>query len=223
VRPGAVEDVGLTTSIRRNWRAPLRRLADERWIRRVGSDTARDLTPPLPSAFAAFGAGSSIASPARVLTPGAITVGSDVVIEPHAWLSVVEALPGIRPRLEIGDGCRIGRLFCVACVGHIALEEDVVVGERVFIGDTYHRYQDTSLPILDQPTAMPEKVTIKRGAVLSTGSFILLGVKVGEQAWIGPGAVVSRDVPPATLVVGNPARPVARYDGPSGGWVPLRS
>ena len=60
----------------------------------------------------------------------------------------------------------------------------------------------------------PRKVKIKRGAWVATDAVILPGVTVGEGAIVAAGAVVSKDVPPYTVVAGNPARPVQELPRP---------
>jgi acetyltransferase-like isoleucine patch superfamily enzyme len=196
-----------------------RKVADERRARKLASLTARVLTPPDPSAYKSFGPGSVVVPPSRVSLPECIEIGEGVVIHEHAWLSVVAAVPGTTPRLTIGDGTSIGRLCHIACVGEIEIGPDVLTSERIFIGDTYHGYEDVTLPVIEQPMAPPAKVTIGRGAFLGVGSVVLRGVTVGEHAYVGAGAVVTADVAPHTVVVGNPARVVRRYDDTAGRWI----
>jgi acetyltransferase-like isoleucine patch superfamily enzyme len=196
-----------------------RRIENVRRSRKLAYTTVQVLTPPPPSAFAAFGEGSWIVPPARVTTPEAIRIGAAVIIHEHAWLSVVAAIDGVTPSLTIGDRCSIGRLAHIACVGEVVIEDDVLTSDRIFIGDTYHGYQDPERPVKDQPMAYPKTVTIKRGAFLGIGSIVLQGVTVGEHAYVAAGAVVTSDVPAHTLVVGNPARPVRRLDEHTKAWV----
>ena len=191
----------------------------ERYARRLGAAVARDLTPPHPDAFGAFGAGTWLVPPARVVTPERIFLDDDVIIHEHSWLSVTPAIEGVEPTLRIGARSRIGRLVHIACVGSVDIGPEVLTAERVFIGDTYHRYEDPALPVLDQPMATPEPVVIGRGAFLGVGCIVLMGVTVGEHAYIGAGAVVTGDVEPRTLVVGNPARAVRRWDDDTGSWI----
>jgi acetyltransferase-like isoleucine patch superfamily enzyme len=197
------------------------RLREERRQRRVASDTVRVLSPPPPSAFGAFGRNSWIVPPARVTTPESIFVGDEVTILEHSYLSVVAAVQGVTPKLTIGDRTNIGAQSHIACVGEIEIGPEVLTAARIFIGDTYHGYEDPSVPVLDQPMAPPEKVTIGRGSFLGIGSAVLMGVTVGEHAYIGAGAVVTTDVEPHTLVVGNPARAVRRWDPRTEAWVTL--
>lgn len=196
-----------------------RRLASEKRARAIAAYAARALTPPLPQQFGAWGHSSLIVPPARITMPEAIEIGSGVVIHEHAWISVVQAVDGYTPRLIIGDATHIDRLCHIACVGEVEIGDHVLIGERVLIGDTFHRYDDVTRPIMDQPMAAPLKVTIERGSAIGLGSMLMPGVTIGEQAHVAAGAVVTRDVPPRALAIGNPARVVKRYDESSGAWV----
>lgn len=196
-----------------------RRFSEERQRRAVADATARVLTPPPPSAFGAYGHNTWIVPPGRVSTPASIFLGDDITILERCFLSVVAAVPGVAPKLTIGDRTSIGAQSHVACVGEVEIGAEVLTAARIFIGDTYHRYEDPDLPVIDQPMSTPEKVTIGRGSFLGIGSAVLMGVTVGEHAYIGAGAVVTQDVEPHTLVVGNPARAVRRWDPRAEEWV----
>ena len=65
-----------------------------------------------------------------------------------------------------------------------------------FMGRTEKRHEQVKGP------------TIRRGARIGGGAILCPGVEIGEEAFVGAGAVVVKDVPPRTLVVGNPARPL---------------
>jgi carbonic anhydrase/acetyltransferase-like protein (isoleucine patch superfamily) len=195
------------------------RLSEERRTRMLAARAARNLTPPPPSRFGAFGRGSVIGAPSRVSHPELIYIGDDVIIHEHAWISVVPAVEGVQPKLVIHDGTRIDRLIHIACVGEIEIGPQALIGERVLIGDTFHMYEDVTKPVMDQPMAYPRKVSIGWGSHIGLGALIMQGVTVGGQAYVGAGAVVTRDVPPRSVVVGNPARVIRRYDEGLGAWV----
>jgi len=196
-----------------------RRLSELRRSRRLAADTARDLTPPDPSAYGAYGAGTWVVPPARVTSPERIFLGDGVTVLEHAFLSVVSAVPGVVPSLTVGSGTQIGRFAHIACVGEVTIGRDVLTAERIFLGDTYHGYEDPELPVLAQPMAAPEPVRVGDGAFLGIGCAVLMGVTVGEGAFVGAGAVVTTDVAPRTIVVGNPARPIRSWDPDEGCWV----
>lgn len=194
-------------------------LAGKRREALVAARTARDTTPPPPSAFASFGHDSVIVPPARVTRPDLIEIGDRTIVQEHCWISVVECVEGRVPRLRIGDRCNLGAQLHIACVGEVEIGDDVLAAARCFIGDTYHGYEDPTTPVIRQPMAPPEPVRIGDGAFLGIGSVVLMGVTVGEGAYVGAGAVVTADVPPRSVVVGNPARVVKRWDGSAGAWV----
>ena len=172
--------------------------------------------------FEAFGAGSWIDPPARVDCPHRIRIGAGVRIMPRAWLSVVEEHNGVRyePTLEIGSGTGLGHDLVIACIGHVEIGPQVLIADRVAIGDTYHDYRDTSRPIIEQPMRDPRPVRIGRGAFVGVGSTVLSGVTIGENACVGAGSVVTKDVPPRSVAVGNPARVVRTWDEQSATWSP---
>ena len=191
-------------------------------LRRLRRGPAGAPPDPLdPAAFAAFGARSTILPPATVTCPHRIAVGEDVVILSRAWLSVVEEHAGRRytPSLVIGDRARLGQDLVVACIGSVEIGPDVLTADRVFIGDTSHDYRDPRRPIVEQQMVDPRPVRIGRGAFLGINTVVLPGVTIGENAYVGAGAVVTRDVEARSVVVGNPARVVRRFDEASGTWL----
>lgn len=194
------------------------RLGEDRRFAKLALAVARDNRPPPAAAFARFGK-SLIVPPARVTNAHRIEIGDGVVILEHAWLSVVPAVEGVVPRLVIGDRCRIGRFASIACVGEVVFGDDVLTADRIFIGDTYHGYEDPTAPIIKQPMAPPQPVHIGSGAFLGIGCAVLHGVTIGEGAYVGANAVVTEDVPPRTVVGGNPARILRQWDAHAQQWV----
>jgi acetyltransferase-like isoleucine patch superfamily enzyme len=178
-------------------------------------------TPPDPAKFRAFGFGSVLVPPVRVSSPELIEIGEQVRVLEGTWLSVERAVDGVEPLLRIGDRVRIGRNCLIACVGSVTIEADVLTSDGVFIGDSYHDYRDPEAPVAAQPMAPPRDVVIGRGAFLGVHSVVLPGVSVGANSYVGAGAVVTRDVAPRTVVVGNPARPVRAWDSALRCWQPV--
>jgi acetyltransferase-like isoleucine patch superfamily enzyme len=184
------------------------------WRDRVASRMVRRLR------FGAFGTGSIIEPPFRVVSADRIHIGRDVRIRPNAWFSVVANERGTAPMLSIGDGAILGADLVIACIGHVDIGPAVMASDRVFIGDTYHEYRDVQRPIRDQGLAPPRPVKICTGAFLGIGAIVLPGVTIGENAYVGAGAVVTRDVPARSVAVGNPARIVSQWDASAREWRP---
>lgn len=205
------------SGLRRIARPPLHaRLSERRFLRWSARQTGSDR-------FASIGAGSVVYPPALIIGHHLISLGSDVIVHPGAFLSVVDEHAGrsYDASLTIGDGVRIGNDVVVACCGRIEIGDRVLIADRVFIGDTYHEYRDVGRPIVDQGLHDPRPVSIGRGSFLGIGSAVLAGVRLGEGAYVGAHAVVTEDVAAHTVVVGNPARVVRRWDGAE--WVGVES
>jgi acetyltransferase-like isoleucine patch superfamily enzyme len=166
-----------------------------------------------------MGEGSVVYPPALIIGHHLIHLGRGVVVHPGAFLSVVDEHDGRRyhAALRVGDGVRIGNDVVIACCGEIEIADRVLIADRVFIGDTYHEYRDTGRAVMDQGLHDPRPVSIGAGAFLGINSAVLPGVTIGAGAYVGAHAVVVGDVAPHTVVVGNPARAVRRWDGDA--WV----
>jgi UDP-2-acetamido-3-amino-2,3-dideoxy-glucuronate N-acetyltransferase len=105
--------------------------------------------------------------------------------------------------VTIGDRCKIQN--GVAVYHGVTLGNDVFVGPNAaFTNDRVPRAFNTDWKIT--PTV------VKDGASIGANATIVCGIELGEYCMVAAGAVVTRDVPPYTLVMGNPARPVARID-----------
>ncbi len=119
--------------------------------------------------------------------------------------------------VEIQRGARIGRRVKISshtfiCEG-VEIEDQVFVGHGVtFINDRYPSAvtNDGSLQTAADWTVVP--TIVRTRASIGSGSTILCGVEIGEGAVVGAGSVVTRDVPPHTIVAGNPAKVLRRVE-----------
>jgi UDP-2-acetamido-3-amino-2,3-dideoxy-glucuronate N-acetyltransferase len=154
-----------------------------------------------------LGAGTIVSTGAVVFA--GTTVGERVIVGDQAC---------VRERCAIGDDVVIGRASLVendTSVGartkiqanayvtaYSLLEEDVFIAPCVVTtNDNFMGRTEKRLELMKGPT-------IRRGARVGGGCVLLPGIEIGEEAFVGAGAVVIRDVPPRALVVGNPARQI---------------
>lgn len=113
--------------------------------------------------------------------------------------------------LAIGENCFIGDETLVDLYDRVLFEDHVTIAQRVNIvthlnvGYKNHPLQE-SFPKFSKP------VVFKSGSVVATASTILPGIIIGKQSFVAAGSVVTKDVPPKTLVAGVPAKTVRKID-----------
>jgi acetyltransferase-like isoleucine patch superfamily enzyme len=158
---------------------------------------------PLPPTVVGEG---SVISTGAIVFAGA-TVGARVILGDQSC---------VRERVTIGDDVVVGRGSLVEndttigartkiqadayVTAYSTIEEDVFVAPCVVTtNDNFMGRTEKRLELMKGPT-------IRRGARLGGGAILCPGIEVGEEAFVGAGAVVTKDVPARKLVVGNPAR-----------------
>ena len=158
---------------------------------------------PLPPAV--IGAGTIVSTGAVVFA--GTTIGERVILGDQSC---------VRERVTVGDDVVIGRGSLV--------ENDTTIGamtkiqaeayitaystleEHVFIAPCVVTTNDNYMGRTEQRHASIKGPTIRRGARIGGGAILCPGIEIGEEAFVGAGAVVTKDVEPRMLVVGNPAR-----------------
>jgi acetyltransferase-like isoleucine patch superfamily enzyme len=117
----------------------------------------------------------------------------------------IGAFVEVQKNATIGRRCKISSHTFV-CEG-VTIEDHVFVGHGVmFINDSYPRATTPTGDLQTEKDWKVEQTVVKAGASIGSGATILSNVTIGERALIGAGAVVTRDVPPDTIVAGNPAK-----------------
>jgi UDP-2-acetamido-3-amino-2,3-dideoxy-glucuronate N-acetyltransferase len=154
-------------------------------------------------------------SPTQHVAPD-VVLGKDVVLREFVNLygctigdeSQIGTFVEIQKGVTIGKHCKIQ--------SHTFVCEAVTLEDRVFVGHGVMFCNDKR-PAARNPDGSPKgpadwemlPILVKHGASIGNGAVILPGVTIGENALIGAGAIVTKDVPAGAVVVGNPARPLA--------------
>lgn len=124
---------------------------------------------------------------------------------------------------EIGDEAKIGAFVEIqknAIVGkrckissHTFICEGVVIEDNVFVGhgvtftnDAYPRSTNADGSLQSEADWKVQPTIVRKGASIGSGATILCNLSIGENAIVGAGSVVTRDIPPNVIVAGNPAR-----------------
>ncbi len=116
----------------------------------------------------------------------------------------IGAFVEIQKNATVGKRCKISSHTFI-CEG-VTIEDNVFVGHNVaFINDSYPRATSGD-QLQTEADWRVEKTLVKKGASIGSGSTILANITIGVNALVGAGSVVTKDVPPNTIVAGTPAR-----------------
>jgi len=117
----------------------------------------------------------------------------------------IGAFVEIQKNAKIGSNCKVSSHSFI-CEG-VTIEDNVFIGHGVtFINDTYPRAVSLEGELQTEKDWKVEPTLVKRGASVGSGATILANIVIGENAIVGAGSVVTRDVPPNSIVAGNPAK-----------------
>jgi acetyltransferase-like isoleucine patch superfamily enzyme len=117
-------------------------------------------------------------------------------------------------RIEIGRGSVFTYYVLMQCTTSIVIGERCMFGQSTIVVDGNHRFRDLTKPMLDQGYDF-SPVQIHDDATITTKCSIIAS-DIGQRAFVGANSVVTKPIPPFTVAVGSPARPV-EYFGPPGG------
>ena len=166
------------------------------------STTKQELLPPLE-----LGAGTVVSTGAVVFA--GTRIGERVIVGDQSC---------VRERVEIGDDVVIGRGSLVendTTIGaltkiqaHAYVTAYSTVEDNVFIAPCVTTTNDNFMGRTERRRELMRGPTIRRGARIGGGAVLLPGIEIGEEAFVGAGAIVIRDVPARAVVVGSPARQI---------------
>ena len=148
----------------------------------------------------------------KIIAPD-VTLGKDVKIAPFVNLygcrigdeTKIGPFVEIQKKAIIGRRCKI-QSHTFICEG-VSIEDEVMVGHGVmFTNDLYPAAVNPDGSIQTEADWQCIPTIVKKRASIGSNATILCGITIGEGALVGAGAVVTKDVPAGTIVVGNPAR-----------------
>jgi acetyltransferase-like isoleucine patch superfamily enzyme len=170
--------------------------------------------------FGHYGRNVYIFPGVHIIRPRYISIGDNVTIGNDTDIFVHPLRRDSKEFIiQIGDNVHIGRSNILGARKSIILEENVLVGPHVMIGDHSHRYENVDIPVKMQETTEAGPVRIERDSWIGANVFILPNVTIGQHTVIGANAVVNRDIPAFSVAVGVPARVIRRYHFDLKQWV----
>jgi len=137
----------------------------------------------------------------QALREGRLEIGSDVLLEPHVWLTA----PGTA-RIRIGSGTFLNIAVMVAALELVEIGEHCMFANGCFITDSDHRFDDPDRPVPWQGFTSKGPTRIGDNVWCGANVVITSGVTVGERSVIGANSVVTSDIPPFSIAAGAPAK-----------------
>jgi len=129
-----------------------------------------------------------------------VTIGSYAIIRPT---NLYGGEAGIG--LKMGNNSNIGPYSYIGCSGYIEIGNNVMISPRVSIYSENHNFDRTDIPMIEQGVTR-SFVKIEDDCWIAANSVILAGVTIGRGSVVAAGSIVTKDVPPFSIVAGNPAQ-----------------
>lgn len=169
--------------------------------------------------FAHIGPHTKLPSRSRFLNPERIWLGDAIFMEEGVVFDTGNLIFNEAPdpvRIRVGNRVTIGRFALISAINRVVIGDNVLFAQNVYVADNDHHYSDVGIPIRDQFfsgyhgfVVIEEDCWLGRNAVVIGSSR---GVTVGKGSVVGANAVLTFDVPPYSVVAGNPGRIVKMYD-----------
>lgn len=139
--------------------------------------------------------------------PAGITIGRDTFVMHHTMLHVFNFRDLPQAGITIGKNCFLGEYNVVRGQGGVHIGDGVYTGPMVQILAVNHVFDDPARPIREQGITA-QGIVVEDDVWIGAGAIVLDGVTIGRGSVIGAGSLVADDIPPYSMAVGTPARPI---------------
>lgn len=115
----------------------------------------------------------------------------------------------------IGDNTLIGMGNVI--IGPVNIGNNVIFAQHIVLSGLNHEYRDIHMPIVNQKVTVAP-IVVEDDCWIAANAVITAGVTIGKHSVVAGGSVVTKDVPPYSVVAGNPAKLIRQYDPETGEW-----
>jgi acetyltransferase-like isoleucine patch superfamily enzyme len=173
--------------------------------------------------FGSFGSGSVLFQPILLTNSQFIHIGNNVLIRKGARLEAILSDPLNPPELRIGDNVNIEQNAHIVCHSRVIIGNHVSITGNCAIVDVTHPYEDVHDPVKIGDRILAERSFVEIGerSFLGFNTIILPNVRIGSYCVVGAHSLVTKDVPDYSVVAGNPAKLMRRFDAVSGAWTSI--
>lgn len=150
-----------------------------------------------------------------------IRIGNGVILAQDVWFNIPPIPHRQEAAIVIGDHCGIGRRSVISARNRIDIGTGTILGPSALIMDHNHAFEDVNVPIGRQGMTPGGTIRIEEGCWIGFGAAIVCSqgqLVIGRNSVVGANSVLSRSIPPYSVVSGNPARVVKQFDPLKGEW-----
>lgn len=115
----------------------------------------------------------------------------------------------------IGDNTLIGMSNVI--IGPVSIGNNVILAQHIVLSGLNHEYRDINIPIVNQKVTVAP-IVVEDDCWIAANSVITSGVTIGKHSVVAGGSVVTKSVPPYSVVAGNPAKIIRQFDQKTGDW-----
>lgn len=150
-----------------------------------------------------------------------ISIGDGVWLDRDVWVNIPVLPENGKPAIIFEDNCRVGRRCVISAKNQIHFEKGVIFGPSVLVMDHNHEFEDVNVPIGEQGVTEGGTIRVEEGCWLGFGAAIVCSkgeIVIGKNSVIGANTVITKSIPPNSVVTGNPGRIVKQFDPTKGEW-----
>jgi acetyltransferase-like isoleucine patch superfamily enzyme len=176
--------------------------------------------PPL-FGLAKMGENSYVLMPRKIEVRSFIEIGCNTIIHANSSISAIAQYQHEKftPNIKIGNDVYIGEYLHMACFDNIFIDDGCVLSDHVYITDTFHGFDPTKGPILNQNLTSKGGIEIGKSSFIGYRSCIMSGVKLGKHCVVGANSVVTKSFPDYSMIAGSPARLIKTFSFEKQDWV----
>jgi len=148
-------------------------------------------------------------------------IDTGTTVGDHVWLNI-SSPDNIETCMKIGRCVLIGRQSMLSTGGYFEIGDFCLFAPRVYVSDLDHIFSDPNQPIMQQGATFGRSVIIEENCWLGINAVVTGNVTVGRGSVVGANTTVLKDVPPFSVVAGNPAKIIKMYNAETNSWERIR-